>query len=60
MARALVDKDLCIACGLCASICPKVFRMGDEKAEVIDGAKCDGPECKEAADACPTEAIKVE
>ena len=52
-----VDKEICIGCGLCESICPEGFKMNDEgKAEVRNPkAKC----VKEAADSCPVDAIKV-
>lgn len=61
MKKAHVDKDLCIACGLCEQICPQVFSLRDEKAEVIEGADCEGLDCcTEAEESCPTAAIKVE
>ena len=28
--KAEIDRDGCISCGLCASICSGVFRMGDD------------------------------
>lgn len=28
--NASVDKDTCIGCGLCPSICPSVFEMDDD------------------------------
>ena len=57
--KAIVDEELCIACGLCEQICPQVFKLED-KAKVIEGADCEGLDCcKEAADSCPTEAIKI-
>ena len=61
--RALVDRELCISCGLCAEICPEVFVMDEEMiAQVI--AEPVPPEAeeqaREAATACPVEAIKQE
>ena len=59
---AKVDKDLCIGCGLCPSVCPEVFEMDDDgKAEVISA---DIPnnvesEAKEATAGCPVNAIEV-
>lgn len=59
--RAKVTED-CIACERCVEICPEVFKMGEEFAEVIidsiplefeDGAK-------QAAEECPTSAIIIE
>lgn len=62
--KANVDKDTCIGCGLCPSICPEVFSMDDEdgKAKAISG---DVPEteegsAKEAEESCPVDAIKVD
>jgi len=56
-----VDKDKCIGCGLCESICPEVFEMGkDEKPKIKDAKACKGNEkCREAADSCPVQAIIV-
>lgn len=61
--KAFVDKDLCIGCGLCESICPKVFKMNDEGlAEAInddlDAEQAEG--AKEAEAECPVNAIKTE
>ena len=69
--KAEVDKDTCIGCGLCPSICPEVFEMQDDgKAGVYDIGdesvdKNAVPEeaqntAKEAEEACPVNAIKVE
>ena len=61
--KARVDKDTCIGCGLCPSICPEVFELTDERyARAI---KSDVPEdCEDAAsearESCPVEAIDVE
>jgi ferredoxin len=60
--KATVDKDLCAGCGVCFDVCPEVFEMKDDKAEV---KVCPIPpeaetSCREAADQCPTEAIKIE
>ena len=60
--KAYVDKDACISCGLCPSVCPEVFEMEDDgKAGVIADQV---PEeflesAKEAEDSCPTDAITV-
>jgi ferredoxin len=61
--KAIVDKDDCIACGLCPSICPEVFEMQDDgKAGTMVDEVPSGVEdsAQEAADSCPTSAISVE
>lgn len=60
--NANVDKDTCIGCGLCPSICPDVFEMDDDGKAV---AKSDVPEGKEdeardAESSCPVNAISVD
>jgi ferredoxin len=60
--NASVDKDTCIGCGACPSICPEVFKMEDDglatayvnpvPSEVEDTAQ-------EASDGCPVDAIHV-
>ncbi len=57
MAEPVVDFDLCTGCETCATICPEVFEMQDEKAIVIGADKCDTCDCQEAIDTCPVEAI---
>ena len=60
--KAVVDKDACIGCGLCADTCSEVFEMADNvatvKVETVPAAVEDS--CKEAADACPVDAITIE
>ncbi|MFH0975967.1 MAG: ferredoxin [Spirochaetota bacterium] len=35
MASISVDTDLCIGCGLCVEICPKVFELRERKDWII-------------------------
>ena len=60
--RAKVHKDVCIGCGLCASICPEVFRIDDdEKAVVIaETTVATYDEVQEAMASCPVAAISEE
>jgi ferredoxin len=60
--KAMVDKDKCTGCGLCADICPNVFELVDDLAEVIvDVVPPESEEsCHEALINCPVEAISVE
>jgi len=55
-----VDKEKCIGCGLCFSVCEEVFEMNDGKAQVKKGKEKSKIPCvKEAAESCPVNAIKV-
>ena len=57
-----VDKAKCIGCGLCTSIAPEVFELGDDgfsHAKDADGDKKYAKEVKEAVDSCPVKAIAI-
>ncbi|OGS17358.1 MAG: ferredoxin [Elusimicrobia bacterium RIFOXYA2_FULL_50_26] len=56
--KVIVDAELCIGCGLCASNCPEVFEMRDNLAVVINETP---NECaQQMVKDCPVEAIKIE
>lgn len=61
--KAVVNKDECIGCGLCADACPEVFEMNDENVAEVKVSPVP-PEaedtCREASDACPVDAISLE
>ena len=57
---AEIDKGACIGCGTCVALCSEVFELGsDGKAQIKEGADTNSECVKEAAEACPVNAIKV-
>ena len=52
----------CISCGLCASVCPEVFRMNDENVSEVYHQPTPEQEdaTQEAADGCPVSVIELE
>jgi ferredoxin len=60
---AVVIRDLCIGCGLCAEICPDVFVMGDDMVAEVIGDQVPAAfedKVRNAAASCPVEAITLE
>lgn len=57
--KATVDQYLCIGCGVCVNLCPKVFRMGEDgKSGVVqDVTEETLSPVQEAIDSCPVTAI---
>ena len=60
--KVRVDAELCVACGACVDICPEVFDLPGETAVVkMKTIPAEHEEAvREAAEACPTEAILLE
>jgi ferredoxin len=59
--KAIVDPHKCIGCTACATECPAVFSMVDDRAVAISGV-IPPDELKKARDAveiCPADAIKI-
>ncbi len=57
----LIDKDLCVGCGICADKCPHIFELDGQLAVVktVPAAEADEACCREAAADCPVEAIEI-
>lgn len=61
--RATLDRDGCISCGLCVSVCPEVFRMADDgiaEVYVEDVPSEAETNAVDAQDGCPVSVITVE
>ncbi|MCL2883920.1 MAG: ferredoxin [Oscillospiraceae bacterium] len=53
--------DGCIGCGLCAALCPEVFRMDKDVAQVFaDVTEDTAAVAKDAAASCPVSVIEIE
>lgn len=51
----------CIGCGLCASICPEVFELGDDELAHVISSEGDADvaeRAEEAKGSCPVDAIE--
>ena len=57
MRKPIVNEDLCIGCGHCVEVCPKVFELESEKSQVTGPGNCGSCNCQEAIDTCPVQAI---
>lgn len=59
--KAVIDRDGCIGCGLCAGTCPEVFRMADDGlAEAYNDIQSDIEDtAEEAAENCPVDVISI-
>ncbi len=58
--NVVVDKETCIGCGMCPTICPEVFDMDGDKAYVKQQPTEELPCVQEAIDSCPVAAISAE
>ena len=59
--KVIVDRDLCIGCGVFAAICPEVFEMDDEGKAIVNAQPAEKSDnLQEAVDSCPTAAITIE
>jgi len=60
--KTAVDKNACIGCGICVDICPEVFELdpqGVSETLVAEVSSYYLPETMNAANACPTNAIRI-
>ncbi len=61
--KAAIDRQACLRCGLCVSLCPVVFSMLEgEAAQATTEAVPEDcmASVQAAADSCPTSAIQLQ
>jgi ferredoxin len=61
--KAVVDKSLCIGCGICPETCPEVFELDEDglaTAKVAEVPAEAADRCRAAAEECPVTAISIE
>jgi ferredoxin len=60
--KVIVEKDMCIGCGLCAAVAPKIYEMQENIAVVMVPVvpKDEEGNAQQAAKDCPVEAIKIQ
>jgi ferredoxin len=61
--RAVADRGACCGYGVCAQVCPEVYKLDDAGIVMVDDAPIP-PELLEAAregvESCPQQALKLE
>jgi ferredoxin len=58
--KVSVDKEKCIGCGSCTSVCPEFFELDEGKARPIHKQVEDLESIEQADSICPSQAIKIE
>lgn len=61
--RVIVDRSRCCGYGLCAQLCPEVYKLDENGLVFVDSEIIPGgleEEAKEGAAACPAEALVLE
>lgn len=61
--RVIVDRSRCCGYGLCAQLCPEVYKLDENGLVFVDAETIPvglEEEAKEGAAACPAEALVIE
>jgi ferredoxin len=61
MYRIIQDREACIGCGACVSVCPENWEMKDDGKSSPIKTEVEEIGCnQDAADICPVQCIKIE
>ena len=59
MYRISIDRSLCSGFGVCESLAPDVFELGDDGIAVLRAGMSEDEAVQEACDSCPVGAISI-
>jgi ferredoxin len=59
MYRISIDRSLCSGYGVCESLAPDVFELGDDGIAVLRAGMSEDEAVQEACDSCPAGAISI-
>lgn len=59
MYRISIDRSLCSGYGVCESIAPDVFELGDDGLAIVRNGMSEDEAVREACESCPMGAITV-
>lgn len=57
--KVVVDRNRCTGIGICDSIAPDIFEVGDDGALIVHGDDFDSEQVAEAVRSCPARALSL-
>ena len=58
--KVTINRDECIGCSACVSMCPDVFSLDEENKAVVSNIEASNCDLKSVAESCPVGAIDIE
>ncbi|HQB84828.1 MAG: Ferredoxin [Parcubacteria group bacterium ADurb.Bin247] len=62
MKKIIHDRDACVGCGLCASVCPEYWTMSEDGKATLNSSALELEELgcmQDAVDSCPVQCISI-